>query len=206
MCWLQRTVSWRSATLERAVSGTTSAWRCPSSAPTPGWRLKSFEKSCAPKKYVRFSFLAFVLLDWASTSFVLWDFMYGKDYCSFDLISMIDWNAKVDVWSYGVVLWELLTGETPYRDVNQAAIIYGVGTNSLHCEIIPLFIESNRCQQVHKSGTIEKAQGLICQWLLLDSIDMITLVLTQVPHFILLKQVTGENRVNRLKSKPKLFI
>lgn len=89
--------------------------------------------------------------------------MYGKDYCSFDLISMIDWNAKVDVWSYGVVLWELLTGETPYRDVNQAAIIYGVGTNSLHCEIIPLFIESNRCQQVHKSGTIEKAQGLICQ-------------------------------------------
>lgn len=30
------------------------------------------------------------------------------------------------------MLWELLTGETPYRDVDQAAIIYGVGTNSLH--------------------------------------------------------------------------
>ena len=39
--------------------------------------------------------------------------------------------------SYGVVLWELLTGETPYRDVNQAAIIYGVGTNSLHLPLPP---------------------------------------------------------------------
>ena len=29
-------------------------------------------------------------------------------------------SEKVDVWSYGVVLWELLTGETPYRDVDQA--------------------------------------------------------------------------------------
>lgn len=31
-----------------------------------------------------------------------------------------------------MVLWELLISETPYRDVDQAAIIYGVGTNQLH--------------------------------------------------------------------------
>jgi len=46
-------------------------------------------------------------------------------------------SEKVDVWSYGVVLWELLTGETPYRDVDQAAIIYGVGTHSLQLPLPP---------------------------------------------------------------------
>ncbi len=36
-----------------------------------------------------------------------------------------------------MVLWELLTGETPYRDVDRAAIIYGVGTNSLKLPLPP---------------------------------------------------------------------
>lgn len=36
-----------------------------------------------------------------------------------------------------MVLWELLTSETPYRDVDQAAIIYGVGTNRLHLPLPP---------------------------------------------------------------------
>ncbi|KHJ82994.1 hypothetical protein OESDEN_17311 [Oesophagostomum dentatum] len=35
---------------------------------------------------------------------------------------------KVDVYSYGVVLWELLTREQPYKNINQMAIIYGVGS------------------------------------------------------------------------------
>ena len=33
--------------------------------------------------------------------------------------------------SYGVVLWELLTGETPYRGMNEVAVAYGVGANKL---------------------------------------------------------------------------
>lgn len=44
-------------------------------------------------------------------------------------------NEKVDIWSYGVVLWELLTGEVPYRDVDSSAIIWGVGSNSLHLPV-----------------------------------------------------------------------
>ncbi|KAF6041255.1 hypothetical protein EB796_000417 [Bugula neritina] len=40
-------------------------------------------------------------------------------------------SEKVDVWSYGVVLWELLTGEIPYKDVDSTAIIWGVGSASL---------------------------------------------------------------------------
>lgn len=35
------------------------------------------------------------------------------------------------VCSYGVVLWELLTGETPYRGMNEVAVAYGVGANKL---------------------------------------------------------------------------
>lgn len=44
-------------------------------------------------------------------------------------------GKKVDVWSFGVVLWELLTGEMPYAGVDQAAIIYGIGNESLHLPV-----------------------------------------------------------------------
>lgn len=37
--------------------------------------------------------------------------------------------------SFGVVLWELLTCETPYQGVDSSAIIWGVGSNSLHLPI-----------------------------------------------------------------------
>ncbi|XP_026711301.1 mitogen-activated protein kinase kinase kinase 13 [Athene cunicularia] len=44
-------------------------------------------------------------------------------------------SEKVDIWSFGVVLWELLTGEIPYKDVDSSAIIWGVGSNSLHLPV-----------------------------------------------------------------------
>lgn len=37
--------------------------------------------------------------------------------------------------SFGVVLWEMLTGEVPYKDVDSSAIIWGVGNNSLHLPV-----------------------------------------------------------------------
>ncbi|CAG0900375.1 unnamed protein product [Cyprideis torosa] len=40
-------------------------------------------------------------------------------------------SEKVDVWSYGVVLWEMLICEPPYRGFDQNAIIYGIGQNTL---------------------------------------------------------------------------
>lgn len=44
-------------------------------------------------------------------------------------------NEKVDIWSYGVLLWELLTCEVPYANVDSSAIIWGVGSNSLQLPI-----------------------------------------------------------------------
>lgn len=44
-------------------------------------------------------------------------------------------NEKVDIWSFGVVLWELLTGEVPYKNVDSSQIMYGVGNNSLYLPI-----------------------------------------------------------------------
>lgn len=48
-------------------------------------------------------------------------------------------SEKVDIWSYGVVLWELLTMEIPYRDVDSTKIIYGVGNYILSLPILETF-------------------------------------------------------------------
>lgn len=45
-----------------------------------------------------------------------------------EVIKNEQYSEKVDIWSYGVVLWELLTEEIPYRDVDSMAIIWGVGS------------------------------------------------------------------------------
>ena len=44
-------------------------------------------------------------------------------------------NEKVDIWSFGVLLWELLTCEIPYQNVDSSAIIWGVGSNKLYLPI-----------------------------------------------------------------------
>lgn len=33
--------------------------------------------------------------------------------------------------SFGVLLWELLTGEVPYREIDPLAVAYGVAMNKL---------------------------------------------------------------------------
>ncbi|XP_038699357.1 uncharacterized protein LOC119996700 isoform X1 [Tripterygium wilfordii] len=40
-------------------------------------------------------------------------------------------SEKVDVFSYGIVMWELLTGEEPYADLHYGAIIGGIVSNTL---------------------------------------------------------------------------
>jgi serine/threonine protein kinase len=44
-------------------------------------------------------------------------------------------KVQVDVWSYGVVTWELLTCDIPYKDVDSGAILWGVGNCVLRLPI-----------------------------------------------------------------------
>lgn len=46
-------------------------------------------------------------------------------------------SEKVDIWSFGVVLWEMLTCEIPYKDYDSSAILWGIGNNSLRLPIPP---------------------------------------------------------------------
>lgn len=48
------------------------------------------------------------------------------------LVSFSENNLKkITFCSYGVLLWELLTGEVPYRGIDGLAVAYGVAVNKL---------------------------------------------------------------------------
>eukprot|EP00041_Stephanoeca_diplocostata_P031006 m.952270 g.952270 ORF g.952270 m.952270 type:complete len:916 (-) comp23868_c2_seq9:2794-5541(-) len=41
------------------------------------------------------------------------------------------YTKGADIWSYGVVIWEMITGQIPYQGVEQMAVAYGVGRGKL---------------------------------------------------------------------------
>uniref|UniRef100_A0A914DI92 Protein kinase domain-containing protein n=1 Tax=Acrobeloides nanus TaxID=290746 RepID=A0A914DI92_9BILA len=65
-------------------------------------------------------------------------------------------STKSDVWSFGVFLWELLTGEEPYEGQNLCAVMYEIGCNNLRLEIpeeLPIELSRilNKCWEIDTS-------------------------------------------------------
>jgi len=52
-----------------------------------------------------------------------------------ELIRSEKCSGKVDVWSFGVVIWELLTRHEPYKTLNVNQVIFGVGGGTLKLPI-----------------------------------------------------------------------
>ncbi|XP_069015237.1 mitogen-activated protein kinase kinase kinase 11 [Embiotoca jacksoni] len=48
-----------------------------------------------------------------------------------EVIKSSTFSKGSDLWSYGVLLWELLTGEAPYKGIDGLAVAYGVAVNKL---------------------------------------------------------------------------
>jgi len=48
-----------------------------------------------------------------------------------ELLLRKDYNEKVDVYAYGIILWELGTGKLPYAGMDTVQIAVGVTTHGL---------------------------------------------------------------------------
>lgn len=58
-------------------------------------------------------------------------------------------TEKVDVWSLGVVLWEMLTLQTPYADCTPQQILAGAGISSTSILLLQGSIMLQICTLLH---------------------------------------------------------
>jgi len=55
------------------------------------------------------------------------------------------YSEKADVWSFGVVVWELLTRRVPFEGMEPLAVAYHIGTGSLKVSSSVLSSERDCC-------------------------------------------------------------
>lgn len=56
-------------------------------------------------------------------------------YMAPEVIRSEPYSYPVDVWSYGVVVWEILTGVEPYKNIDSSTVVWAVGNNSFKLPI-----------------------------------------------------------------------
>lgn len=62
-----------------------------------------------------------------------WDAWKNLGNCFGEEVAVISYRVSLlfSLSSYGVLLWELLTGEVPFRGIDGLAVAYGVAMNKL---------------------------------------------------------------------------
>ena len=92
------------------------------------------------------------------------------------MVNYIFKQCFLPFFSYGVLLWELLTGETPYKGIDALAVAYGVAVNKLTLPIPstcplpfaylmkgklvfsdPLYVNARNCHQLMQHWTFYTA-------------------------------------------------
>uniref|UniRef100_A0A914Z3F5 Protein kinase domain-containing protein n=1 Tax=Panagrolaimus superbus TaxID=310955 RepID=A0A914Z3F5_9BILA len=66
---------------------------------------------------------------------VVMSFVGTSQYMAPEMMKSEPCSEKVDVWSFGIVLHELLTQEIPYKGIPSMAIMYGVGSGTLKLHV-----------------------------------------------------------------------
>jgi mitogen-activated protein kinase kinase kinase 13 len=66
---------------------------------------------------------------------VVMSFVGTSQYMAPEMMKSEPCSEKVDIWSFGIVLWELLTQEIPYKGIPSMAIMYGVGSGTLKLHV-----------------------------------------------------------------------
>lgn len=61
---------------------------------------------------------------------MVWDAWKSLGGCFGEVVAVLSYMV-VPLASYGVLLWELLTGEVPFRGIDGLAVAYGVAMNKL---------------------------------------------------------------------------
>jgi len=107
----------------------------------------------------------------------LWEFRQKKTFNGFYLSLTESLDSKLIIYfpffSYGVVLWELLTGETPYKGMEGIAVAYQVGVHKLTLPIPKTCPTDWRSLMegiyIHSSRKFTvKLQRMACSFLLLQ--------------------------------------
>ncbi|GMT26632.1 hypothetical protein PFISCL1PPCAC_17929, partial [Pristionchus fissidentatus] len=74
-----------------------------------------------------------------------------RSYMAPELIRNTICSEKIDVWSFGIILWEMITGRRPYEGIDIAVLTYAIGKKKaqlpipISCEVESLIILLNRC-------------------------------------------------------------